>query len=220
MKSLMATLFVVGMFLTTPTLADDVEDVKAAAHRYYDVLNAGDVDAYAQANAAEFSIFAAGGGLKRNYNQPKHSEVKVYGNMVAVETSYTTGSSTSPSGTITRNRNRATRIWIKQGGQWKIVHRRLWAMAVGLVVLTAVVAGLAVWLLVQPSPPEQSLNRFVIRPSPPVFLVSNNSKRWQFHRTEGSLSIWVLGREGANSTCALWMTSWIGRSLGPQILGV
>ena len=31
MKSLMATLFVVGMFLTTPTLADDVEDVKAAA---------------------------------------------------------------------------------------------------------------------------------------------------------------------------------------------
>ncbi len=53
--------------------------------------------------------------------------------------------------------------------------RRLWAMAVGLVVLGAVVAGLAVWLLVQPSSLEQSLNRFVIRPSPPVVLSSNNS---------------------------------------------
>jgi len=54
--------------------------------------------------------------------------------------------------------------------------RRLWAMAVGLVVLTAIVAGLAVWLLVQPSSPEQSQDRFVIRPSPPVVLASTNSK--------------------------------------------
>ncbi len=48
-----------------------------------------------------------------------------------------------------------------------------WVLAVGLVV-GAVVAGLAVWLLIQPSPPEQSLNRFVIRPSPPVVLASVN----------------------------------------------
>ena len=53
--------------------------------------------------------------------------------------------------------------------------RRLWAMAVGLVVLGAVVAGLAVWLLIQPSSPEQPLNRFVIRPSPPVVLDSDTS---------------------------------------------
>jgi len=46
---------------------------------------------------------------------------------------------------------------------------------VGLL-LGAVVAGLAVWLLVQPSASEQSLNRFVIRPSPPVVLASINSK--------------------------------------------
>jgi len=45
-----------------------------------------------------------------------------------------------------------------------------WAMAVGLVVLTAVVTGLAVWLLIQPSSPEQSLNRFVVTPSPPASL--------------------------------------------------
>ncbi len=51
--------------------------------------------------------------------------------------------------------------------------QRRWALAVGLVV-GAVVAGLAVWLLVQPSSPEQPLNRFVIRPSPPVVLASVN----------------------------------------------
>jgi serine/threonine-protein kinase len=44
-------------------------------------------------------------------------------------------------------------------------------MGVALV-LGAIVAGLAVWLLIQPSSPEQSLNRFVITPSPPVLLAS------------------------------------------------
>jgi serine/threonine-protein kinase len=46
-----------------------------------------------------------------------------------------------------------------------------WALTVGLVV-GAVVAGLAVWLLIQPSSPEQSLKRFVIGPSPPARLSS------------------------------------------------
>jgi serine/threonine-protein kinase len=50
-------------------------------------------------------------------------------------------------------------------------------MAVGLFVLGAVVAGLAVWIFLQPSSPEQSLNRFVIRPSPPVVLASSVSKK-------------------------------------------
>ena len=54
--------------------------------------------------------------------------------------------------------------------------RHLWAMAVGLVILTAVISGLAVWLLIQPSSPEQPIHRFVIRPSPPVLLASTNSK--------------------------------------------
>jgi len=44
--------------------------------------------------------------------------------------------------------------------------RRLWAMAVGLVVLGAVVAGLAVWFLIQPSAPEQRpVTKFAITPS-------------------------------------------------------
>jgi len=51
------------------------------------------------------------------------------------------------------------------GGAVQPVPQR-WAMTVGLVVLGAVVAGLAVWLLIQPSSPEQVLNRFVITPSP------------------------------------------------------
>jgi len=51
-----------------------------------------------------------------------------------------------------------------------------WAMTVGLVVLGAIVAGLGVWLLIQPSSPEQPLNRFVITPSPPAVLASGNSK--------------------------------------------
>jgi len=51
-----------------------------------------------------------------------------------------------------------------------------WGMTVGLVVLALAVGGLVTWLLIQPSAPEQPLNRFVIRPSPPVFLASGNSK--------------------------------------------
>jgi len=54
---------------------------------------------------------------------------------------------------------------------------RLWAMAVGLVVLGVVIASLAFWLFIQPSSPEQSLSRFVIRPSPPVVLDSTTLKR-------------------------------------------
>ncbi|MCZ6770210.1 MAG: protein kinase, partial [Acidobacteria bacterium] len=50
-----------------------------------------------------------------------------------------------------------------------------WALTVGLVVLGAVVAGLAVWLLIQPSSPEQSLNRLLIRPSPPAVLACCNA---------------------------------------------
>ncbi len=49
--------------------------------------------------------------------------------------------------------------------------RQRWALGVALV-LGAVVAGLAVWLFIQPSSSEQSLSRFVIRPSPPVVLES------------------------------------------------
>ncbi len=142
------TLLVVGMFLMTGAMADDVDDVKAKVHRFYVLLNSTDIEEaaeYASLYVTGNSIFSAGGGFlgrytsldgrkerferrlrggfRDNYNQPRHSEVEVYGGMFAVETSYTTGSSTSPSGTISQHQNRATRIWVKQGGQWKIVHQ-------------------------------------------------------------------------------------------------
>ena len=41
MKAL-TTLLVVGMFLSTVALADDVDDVKAAMKGYFAALNAGD----------------------------------------------------------------------------------------------------------------------------------------------------------------------------------
>ncbi len=51
MKAL-TTLFVVGMFLTTVAIADDVDDVKAAIQRYYVALNSGDSNAWIQLHAA------------------------------------------------------------------------------------------------------------------------------------------------------------------------
>ena len=60
------------------------------------------------------------------------------------------------------------------GGAAQPGHRS-WAMTVGLVVLGAIIAGLAVWLLIQPSSPEQTPKRFVIRPSPTARLVSSAS---------------------------------------------
>ena len=50
-----------------------------------------------------------------------------------------------------------------------------WALGVALV-LGAVVAGLAVWLLIQPSSPDQTSNRFVITPSPPARLTNVKRK--------------------------------------------
>jgi len=48
--------------------------------------------------------------------------------------------------------------------------RQRWVMTVGLVVLALAVGGMATWFFIQPSSPEQPLNRFVTRLSPPVVL--------------------------------------------------
>ena len=50
-----------------------------------------------------------------------------------------------------------------------------WGMTVGLVVLAVVVTGLVFWLLIQPSSPEQRLNKFVITPSATAPLRSTGS---------------------------------------------
>jgi ketosteroid isomerase-like protein len=136
------TLFVTGMFLATPALADDVDDVKAAEDRYYAAMNSGDARAWAQSRLSEEStrfgpngelleVFgsleeqeqnrkaAVDAGLKYNL-RARHRDIRVYGN-TAVVTLYGSGTV----GNNTQVNNRITRVWGKQGGQWKMVHAHL-----------------------------------------------------------------------------------------------
>ena len=144
MKAL-TTLVVVGMILTTVGMADDVDDVKAAVLRNYAALNAGDANAWTQLLAAGNTSFGPGGGLLErsdsleeqrrnqqaafdaglNYNiGPRHVEVSVYGN-TAVSTRYGVGPIAFPDGTTAQTNNRITTVWVKQGGQWKVVHQHI-----------------------------------------------------------------------------------------------
>jgi len=141
MKAL-TTLLVVGMFLTTVAIADDVDDVKAAMQRNQVAANSGDASTGAQSYLEGVTSFGPAGGLldrfdleeRRkdrqasfdaglNFNlQDRHIEVSVYGNSTAVATSYRVGTINRPDGTTTRPNNRITTVLIKQGGQWKIAH--------------------------------------------------------------------------------------------------
>ncbi len=145
MKAL-TTLFVVGMFLTTVAIADDVDDVKAAVQRYIAALNAGDSEALIQLYMPEFNDFGPGGGLLETFDsleerrnsfqaardaglklnvQARHLDVRVYGNSTAVATNYGVGTITRPNGTTGQVNNRITAVLIKQGGQWKLVHQHI-----------------------------------------------------------------------------------------------
>ncbi len=141
MKAL-TTLFVVGMFLTTVAVADDVDDVKAAVQSYFAAINSGNGAAMAQHRIAEYSVFAGGGLIDRSSSSAQqrddfqaladagrklnlriqHLEIRVYGN-AAVVTGYLMGTDTAPDGTVSQSRQQRTGVWIKQGGQWKEVHR-------------------------------------------------------------------------------------------------
>jgi len=145
MKAL-TTLLVVGMFLMPVATADDVDDVKAAVLRHYAALNAGDANALLQLQLAGNTSFGPGGalleqsdsleelrktrqaefdaGLKYNL-QARHIDVRVYGNLTALATFYGVGTVTQPNGTTFQVNNRITRVWIKQGGQWKVDHSHL-----------------------------------------------------------------------------------------------
>ena len=145
MKAL-TTLLVIGIFATAVAVADDADDVKAAVQGHYAALNAGDASALMQLQAAESTTFCPGGalleqsdsleerrktrqaefdaGLKYNL-QARHIDVRVYGNSTAVTTHYGAGTITPPNGTTFQVNNRITRVWIKQGGQWKVDHSHL-----------------------------------------------------------------------------------------------
>ncbi len=137
------TLCVIGMFATTVALADDVDDVKAAVQSYMTALNAGDANAWIQLHAVGNTRFSPGGTLLERYDsleerrknqqatfdagvkfniQTRHLEISVYGD-TAVTTNYGVGTITQPDGTVNPDSNRITRVWVKQGGQWKQVHQ-------------------------------------------------------------------------------------------------
>ncbi len=141
MKAL-TTLLVVGMFLTTVAMADDVDDVKAAVQELFAAIRAGDANGQSQPRMQNYSNFGRGGGLlfrntsterqikafqatvdsgsKRNY-QLRNLEVKVYGN-AAVVTGYLVGTRTFSDGTTSQMTDRRTGVWIKQGGRWREAH--------------------------------------------------------------------------------------------------
>jgi len=141
MKAL-TTLLVVGMFLTTVAIADDVDDVKAAMESYFAALNSGNGAAMARYRIPEYSVFAGGELIDRSSSTAQqrddfqaladagrklnlriqHLDVRVYGN-AAVVTGYLMGTDTAPDGTVSQSRQQRTGVWIKQGGQWKEVHR-------------------------------------------------------------------------------------------------
>ncbi len=142
MKAL-TTLLVVGMFLTTVAMADDVEDVKAAMQRSQVAANSG--DAGTQILLEGFTSVGFAGGLLERFDleerrknrqaafdaglkfnlQDRHIDVRVYGNSTAVATSYRVGTITLPNGNTVRPNNRITTVLIKQGGQWKMVHQHV-----------------------------------------------------------------------------------------------
>ncbi len=126
-------------------MADDVDDVKAAMQRYGIALTTQDATAWAQHYAADTTRFSPGGQLLQRFDstealrkprqaafdagvkwnvQQRHLEISVYGD-TAVTTSYGVGTITPPNGTTFQVNNRITRVWIKQGGQWKVDHSHL-----------------------------------------------------------------------------------------------
>ena len=106
MKSLITTLVVMGMFLTPAALADDADDVKAAAEAPEKEVTQARLDAGMQINM-----------------QMRNFDIKVYGD-TAITTYYSVGLVQRPGSSTSERWNlRTTGVWIKQTGEWMLVHR-------------------------------------------------------------------------------------------------
>jgi len=138
MKAL-TTLCVIGIFLTTVTLADDADDVKAAEKDFRAKEKAGNVDGYFAYKAPTYSIFPPTSGLIANGQskelayarfdptaerdmQIRNIDVQIYGN-TAVSTYYLVSTTQRPGSERERRHLRMTGVWVKQSGEWKLVHR-------------------------------------------------------------------------------------------------
>ena len=117
--------------------AGDQEDAAATMDAIRAAWNAGDVDAAQKHHLAEFEMFTSDGsllqtvgwesyraalaaGLKLNV-QSVHSDVRVYGD-AAILREYQMRQITPPGGTPINLRVRATVVFVKQKGQWKVAH--------------------------------------------------------------------------------------------------
>jgi len=119
--------------------------------------------------------------LRRSLTKEPHDRLAGIGNVrIEIKLALSEPAAQSPTGVASA---------VQPGGQ-------RWGMTVGLVVLTAIVTGLSVWLLIQPSSPEQPLNRFVIRPSPPVVLASTTYKEVAISPDGRQLVYMGVGEEG------------------------
>ena len=140
------TILVAAIFLMIPAFADDVDDVTAAVEAYFTALNTGNVEGWIELFAEGHTTFAGGGGMlertdsleeQRRVRQAevdtglarnlagRHIEVQIYGTSTAVATNYVVGTLTPPGGTPQRILRRRTAVLVKQGDQWKIVHRHI-----------------------------------------------------------------------------------------------
>ena len=120
-----ATLLVIGMFLTTVALADDVDDVNAAVLGYFAALSSWDANAQARYHMPEYSSFGPGGGLLESQHslekqrnsfqaaydagqrlnlQVRYLDVRVFGN-AAIVTGYVVGTITSTDATTIQSRD-------------------------------------------------------------------------------------------------------------------
>ncbi|MBI2822468.1 MAG: nuclear transport factor 2 family protein [Acidobacteria bacterium] len=131
-----------GWFLLSPALAGDIEEIKALEQGHYAARNRGDVATWMSYHVVGRDSFGPGGGpltkstsleeekksleaslaAGAKYNhQLKDIEVRIYGD-TAICTSYITGSSTSPDGTVRPTNMRRTAVLVKMNGKWKEVH--------------------------------------------------------------------------------------------------
>ena len=137
------TLFLAGLFLTAPALAqNDEEDVKAAVLEFYARLNDSDATYVSFWHPEATSYARAGGILGSEVGLRTESaiqaafdagleyrvtvgslEAKVFGGIAAVATFYTGGIVRNPAGgSVEGGTFRATMIWAKEDAEWKIVH--------------------------------------------------------------------------------------------------
>ena len=116
------------------------EQVRARVLSFYQALNAGDAEAWADHNAARYAGNFGRPGLVLTRNAAtavgiqlqfdagleyqlgvRQLDVTVFGN-TAVATFYTVGPSTFANGTTVDGTFRVTQVWVREGQSWRVAH--------------------------------------------------------------------------------------------------